>query len=185
MLFEASHRSRSAPAFCGGPHRKIAATGTKVDQKSFPGKPREESGKLLGKLQFSLPPEARDRQDLGERDQERGKKSRLCEAFILNCKLDGNGIFPSLTRTRGASTQVTPSACLLVRHCLACRYVECARVRKDAYYLLVLAQIVDQLWEHVQRLCFFSLRARPPQWARVSRPSSVSYADILFPSPYH
>ena len=185
MLFEASHRSRSAPAFCGGPHRKIAATGTKVDQNSFPGKPREESGKLLGKLQFSLPPEARDRQDLGERDQERGKKSRLCEAFILNCKLDGNGIFPSLTRTRGASTQVTPSACLLVRHCLACRYVECARVRKDAYYLLVLAQIVDQLWEHVQRLCFFSLRARPPQWARVSRPSSVSYADILFPSPYH
>ena len=101
MLFEASHRSRSAPAFCGGPHRKIAATGTKVDQKSFPGKPREESGKLLGKLQFSLPQEARDRQDLGERDQERGKKSRLCEAFILNCKLDGNGIFPSLTRTRG------------------------------------------------------------------------------------
>ena len=26
-----------------------------------------------------FPPEARDRQDLGERDQERGKKSRLCE----------------------------------------------------------------------------------------------------------
>ena len=48
---------------------------------------------------------------------------------------------------------MTPSACLLVRHCLACRYVECARVRKDANYLLVLAQIVDQLWEHVERLC--------------------------------
>ena len=47
MLFEARHRSRSAPAFCGGPYRKIAASGTKVDPKSFlgPGK-KGERGKL-------------------------------------------------------------------------------------------------------------------------------------------
>ena len=56
--FEASHRSRSAPAFCGGPHRKIAATGTKVDQKASPGKPREalrSPGKLLREARKTFP----------------------------------------------------------------------------------------------------------------------------------
>ena len=39
--FEASHQSRSAPAFRGGPGRKIAASGSKVDSKSFPQEARE------------------------------------------------------------------------------------------------------------------------------------------------
>ena len=78
MLFEVTGRDRR-PLFVAVRIETSPRLVPKLTQKAFPGMPRAESGKLLGKLQFSHPTEARDRQDLGERDQERGKKSRLCE----------------------------------------------------------------------------------------------------------
>ena len=57
---------------------EIAASGSKVDPKSFPQEAWVEGGRSGGsgkKLsRFPL-----DRHHLGERDQERGKKSRLCD----------------------------------------------------------------------------------------------------------